>query len=109
MRLFTSLALLLVFSYSSAQKIVVLDKETKQPIFNVAIFNKDKSKHLFTGFDGEADLSQFSAGEIIFFRHVSHTEFHAIKRLILQQQNKVFLEPSRNELTEVVLSVSRFE
>ena len=109
MRLFTSLALLLVFSYSSAQKIVVLDKETKQPIFNVAIFNKDKSKHLFTGFDGEADLSPFSAGEIIFFRHVSHTEFHATKRLILQQQNKVFLEPSRNELTEVVLSVSRFE
>lgn len=109
MRLFTSLALLLLFSYSSAQEIVVLDKETKQPIFNVAVFNKDKSKHLLTDFDGEADLSAFSAGEIIFFRHVSHVEFHATKRQILQQQNKVFLEPTRNELTEVVLSISRFE
>ncbi|NJW54717.1 TonB-dependent receptor plug domain-containing protein, partial [Salinimicrobium oceani] len=68
-----------------------------------------KSKHILTDFDGEADLSAFSAGEIIFFRHVSHAEFHATKRQILQQQNKVFLVPTRNELTEVVLSISRFE
>ena len=109
MRLFISLALLLIFSFSSAQDILVLDKETRQPIFNVAVFNKDKSKHLLTNFDGQADLSAFSEGEIIFFRHVSHAEFHATKRQIQQQQNKIFLEPTRNELTEVVLSVSRFE
>lgn len=109
MRFFTSLVLLLIFSISSAQEITVLDKETKQPIFNVAVFNKNKSKSLLTGFDGEANLSRFSEGEIIFFRHVSHTEFHATKRQILQKGNIVYLEPSSNQLTEVVLSVSRFE
>lgn len=109
MRFLTSFVLLLLFSISSAQEITVLDKQTKQPIFNVAIFNKDKSKSLLTGFDGEANLSVFSAGEIIFFRHVSHAEFHATKRQILQKGNTVFLEPTNNELTEVVLSVSRFE
>ena len=91
MRLLTSLALLFVFSFSAAQEIIVLDKESKQPIFNVAVFNKDKSKSLLTGFDGEADLSIFSPGEIIFFRHVSHLEFHATKRQIEQQDLKVFL------------------
>ena len=109
MRFFTCLALLFIFSFSSAQEIVVLDKDTRQPIFNVAVFNKDKSKSLFTGFDGEANLSIFSTGELIFFRHISHSEFHATKRQILQQENKVLLEPNHNELTEVVLSVSGFE
>lgn len=109
MRLITSFAMLLVFAFSSAQEIIIMDKETKEPIFNVAIFNKDKSKTTLTNFDGEADISAFSTGEIIFFRHVSHLEFHATKRQILQQENTVFLEPSQNQLTEVVLSVSRFE
>jgi hemoglobin/transferrin/lactoferrin receptor protein len=109
MRFFLSLVLLLIFSATSAQEIKVLDQKTKEAIFNVAIFNKDKTKHLLTGFDGEADLSVFSAGEIIFFRHVSHTEFHATKRQILQKGDIVFLQPSSNQLTEVVLSVSKFE
>lgn len=109
MRVFTSFLFLLICSFSTAQEVKVLDKESKQPIFNVAVFNKDKSKHLLTGFDGEADLSVFSAGEIIFFRHVSHAEYHATKRQILQQGREIFLEPTSNQLTEVVLSVSRFE
>ncbi len=48
MRLFTSLVLLLIFSFASGQEITVLDKNTKKPIFNVAVFNKDKSKNLLT-------------------------------------------------------------
>ncbi|MCC8359369.1 TonB-dependent receptor [Salinimicrobium sediminilitoris] len=109
MRLFLSLLLFLFFAISSAQEIVVLDRESGQPIFNVAVFNKDKSKSLLTGFDGEANLSVFSSGEIIFFRHVSHAEFHATKKQILDRGSKVYLEPTKNELDEVVLSVSKFE
>ena len=109
MRLFSSLLLFLFFAISSAQEIVVLDRESGQPIFNVAVFNKDKSKSLLTGFDGEANLSVFSSGEIIFFRHIAHAEFHSTKRQILQRGNKIYLEPTKNELSEVVLSVSKFE
>ncbi len=68
MRFFSSLVFLLLFGVSSAQEIVVLDEETGQPVFNVAIFNKDKSKSLLTGFDGEADLSIFSPLEVNFFQ-----------------------------------------
>ncbi|WP_029038140.1 TonB-dependent receptor [Salinimicrobium xinjiangense] len=109
MRIFTSLLLLLNFSVSSAQQIIVLDRETKEPIFNVAVFNKDKTKTFLTGFDGEIDISAFSEREIIFFSHVSHIEFHATKKQILENGNTVLMKPSRNELDEVLLSVSKFE
>ncbi|WP_029033899.1 TonB-dependent receptor plug domain-containing protein [Salinimicrobium terrae] len=109
MRLLAGLILFLLFSVSSAQEIVVLDKETGQPIFNVAVYNKDKSKSLLTGFDGEANLSVFASDEIIFFRHIAHAEFHATKKQILVKGSKVYLLPTKNELTEVVLSVSKFE
>ena len=109
MRFVFSLILFLVSVVSFSQEIVVLDRETGEPIFNVAVFNKDKSKNILTGFDGEANLSQFSANEVVFFRHISHLEFHATKRQILAQEGKVYLRPTNNELSEVVLSVSKFE
>lgn len=109
MRSLSSLFLLFIFCTSYSQEIKIIDKETRQPIFNVAVFNKDRSKSILTNFDGEADLSIFGGGEIIFFRHVSHVEFHATKRQILQKGNVVYLQPVNNQLNEVVLSVSRFE
>ncbi len=108
MRFILSLAFIIVFNISSAQEITVYDEETRQPIFNVAIFNKDKSKHLLTGFDGEADLSIFSPSEVIFFRHISHVEFHSTRKQILQQGGKIYMKPTQNELGEVVVSISRF-
>ena len=109
MRLIFSFALLLFSAISWSQEITVLDKESQQPIFNVAIFNKDKSKSTLTNFDGHANLSQFSPSEIIFFRHVSHKEFHSTKKQILQRSNQVLLAPGENTLDEVVLSVAGFE
>lgn len=109
MRFFTSFVLIFLCTFAKAQEITVLDKETSQPIFNVAIFNTDKSKSILTNFDGKADLSRFSNREIIFFRHVSHEEYHSTKRQVRERNNLVLLEPLQNQLTEVVLSVSKFE
>lgn len=109
MRFLIGCILLLITCTSAAQEIVVLDRENNQPIFNVAIFNKDKSKSILTNFDGEADISAFSAEEILFFRHVSHNEYHATKKQILDRNSIVLMTPNQNRLNEVVLSVSKFE
>lgn len=110
MRLLLSFYLFLFsVTISEAQIITVVDKESEEPIFNVAVFNKDKSKSVLTDFDGKADLSDFSASEILFFRHVSHDEFHSTKKQILQNGNFVRLAPNENLLEEVVLSVSKFD
>src|SRR5690606_1080220 len=91
-----------------AQEVEVLDEVTKQPIFNVAIYNKDRTKSTLTDFDGKADLSNFSEHEIVFFRHVSHLVFSTTRNRISRNEHQVFLVPNENQLQEVVLSVSKF-
>ncbi|MFD2517222.1 TonB-dependent receptor [Salinimicrobium flavum] len=109
MRFFISFAFFLFFVCSWSQEVTVIDKVTGEPIFNVAIFNKDKSKNSLTDFDGKADLSKFSPSEIIFFRHVSHMEYHTTRRQIIQRGNRVVMEPNQNQLEEVVISASKFD
>lgn len=109
MRNLTNFLFLLSSVFSFAQEIKVLDKSSKKPLFNVAIFNAEKSKNSFTDFNGTADISAFDAEEIIFFRHINHKEFQASKNDILAGKNIVLLVPNQNQLQEVVLSVSKFE
>lgn len=109
MRLIFCFSLLFFTAISQSQEITVLDKETGEPIFNVAIFNKDKSKSTLTNFDGKANISEFSGGEIIFFRHMNHRQYHTTKRQIIQRKYKVLLTPEKNTLDEVVLSVAGFQ
>lgn len=108
MRLIFCFTLLFFTSSAWSQEITVINRETGEPIFNVAIFNKDKSKSTLTNFDGKADISAFSEGEIIFFRHMSHRQYHTTKRQILQQESRILLDPENNTLDEVVLSVAGF-
>ncbi|HET8754342.1 MAG TPA: TonB-dependent receptor plug domain-containing protein, partial [Salinimicrobium sp.] len=109
MRSFTFFLFFFTFIFSSAQEITVLDKSTKQPLFNVAVFNSEKTKSTFTDFNGKADITLFAGDEIIFFRHINHEEFQASKNDILTGKNIVLLEKNQNQLQEVVLSVSKFQ
>lgn len=108
MRIITSLFFFFFFNLLSAQEILVLDKETKEPLFNVTVFNESKTKSTLTDYQGEVNLSIFSPEEEIFFRHISHLEFQTTKEEILKRKNIVLLERDENELEEVVLSVSKF-
>ncbi len=109
MRLIFCFILLFFTTILRSQEITVLDKESGEPIFNVAIFNKDKSKSTLTNFDGKANISAFSEGEIIFFKHMNHRQYHTTKRQILQRKSRVLLVAEQNTLDEVVLSVSGFQ
>ncbi|TNJ46989.1 TonB-dependent receptor [Tamlana fucoidanivorans] len=100
--------LLLAFTRFYAQNIKVLNKQTNEPIFGVAIYNVDKSKSTVTNFRGEASLQDFSSTEIIYFKHLSHV----LKRLsknAIGHSNRVYLESNTQDLQEVVISASKFE
>ena len=86
----------------------MIEEETGYPLPYVAIYNKDKSKSTFTAGQGKADLSKFSSGEVIIFKHISHREHVTTKARILAAGGKVFLVIDDNDLQEIVLSVSRF-
>jgi hemoglobin/transferrin/lactoferrin receptor protein len=91
-----------------AQEVVVIDEETGKPLPYVAIYNRDKTKSTFTAGQGKADLTKFTAGEVIIFKHVSHREHVTTKKQVLAAGAKVFLVIDDNNLQEIVLSVSRF-
>ncbi|MFO7720901.1 MAG: TonB-dependent receptor plug domain-containing protein, partial [Gillisia sp.] len=107
MRVLLGLLLFLLFSNSYAQEITVLDRESRIPLSNVAIYNKEKTKSTLTNFDGIADISGFSNDQILIFKHVSHHELR-IKKSDIKLNYKVYLIPDENQLQEVVLSVSKF-
>ncbi len=111
MRLFTSIIILLFsIHFASAQEVIVRSKASNTPLVpGVLIENQDKSKNAVTNFDGVADISKFSNNEVLYFTHVSHEPFNISKSNILTGGNTVYLEVDENQLSEVVISVSKWE
>ncbi|WP_321825884.1 TonB-dependent receptor [Maribacter dokdonensis] len=103
------IALLLFSCFGNAQKITVLDGDSKEQISNVAVFNKDKSKIALTDFDGVFNASVFGYKERITLKHVGFQEFNTTKQQLQRQGNKVYLVMKAQELDEVVMSVSKWE
>ncbi len=77
-------------SICEAQEIKVLEKDSKQPLSNVAIYNKDKSHFAVTDSLGVASLSEFEANELLTFSSVSHQELYLTKKDILKNNGVRF-------------------
>ncbi|MEO1012212.1 MAG: TonB-dependent receptor [Bacteroidota bacterium] len=93
----------------SGQNIRVLDMETREPIPNVAIFNRDKSKTALSDRNGQCDLIFFERHERITFKHLGYEIQKAAKANILKRGGAMYLVPSAQQLDEVVMSVSKWE
>ncbi|GAA0715181.1 TonB-dependent receptor [Aquimarina litoralis] len=110
MRLFFVVVFTLLFLQESAsQSITVLSRANGQPIPSVTIHNKSKSKTAITDFDGVADISSFSEDEKLYFVHISHITTTATKAEIVASSNMFYMEVDENQLSEVVISVSKWE
>ncbi|WP_248724748.1 TonB-dependent siderophore receptor [Seonamhaeicola sp. ML3] len=108
MKFFCSIFFFLAFLNIQAQNIKVLNNITKEPIVNVAIYNIDKSKSIVTNFRGEADISEFTDTEFIYFKHLSHIQ----KKLTKQELGTlkiIYLESNTQGLNQIVISASKFE
>ena len=66
----------------SSQKITVQDKETTFPIYNVTVYNEDKSIHVISDKKGIIDISAFAVSDILTFTHVAYVEYELLKRVI---------------------------
>ncbi|MEO9512327.1 MAG: TonB-dependent receptor [Flavobacteriaceae bacterium] len=91
------------------QEITVLDADTGNPVANVAIYNKDKSKTTVSNSNGKCGLDLFSRNEKITFKHISYEVFIATKSKLVSKGNRVYLSLKPEELQEVVMSVSKWE
>ncbi|WP_297791737.1 TonB-dependent receptor [uncultured Eudoraea sp.] len=103
------LIILLLVNVISAQKITILDSETQEPVINAVLYNNDKSKTVLTDFDGISDLSVFNMEERITIRHISYQTKRSTKELLTRRGGKVYLTLKREQLDEVVMSISKWE
>lgn len=100
---------LLTLQLVSAQEIVVLDLETKEPVVNVVIYNIDRTKTVLSDFDGKCDLTPFARNERIFFKHLSYQTKKTTKAQVLRRSPRVYLTLNPEQLDEVVMSISKWE
>ena len=91
------------------QEITLLDTETKEPVINAVLYNDDKSKTVLSDFDGTCDISVFNRNERITIRHLSYQTKRSTKQLLLKRGGKVYLGLKREQLDEVVMSISKWE
>ena len=91
------------------QEITLLDTETKEPVINAVLYNDDKSKTVLSDFDGTCDISVFNRNERITIRHLSYQTKRSTKQLLLKRGGKVDLSLKREQLDEVVMSISKWE
>ena len=97
------------FATGFTQEIRVLDFYTKEPIINVAVFNADKSKTALSELDGSCDISIFSNNERITFKHISYEVFKSSKSQLLRNNVRAYMVLKREQLDEVVMSISKWE
>ncbi len=100
---------LFCFNIINAQKIKVINKTNLQPIENVSIFNKEKSKSTITDSKGEADISVFDKKEILFFQHPSFKDLSISYEKIETSDFKVNLSESIVHIGEIVISANKWE
>jgi hemoglobin/transferrin/lactoferrin receptor protein len=103
------LIILLFANLVSGQEITLLDAETKEPVINAVLYNNDKSKTVLSDFDGKCDISVFDRNERITLRHLSYQTKRSTKQLLLKRGGKVYFSLKREQLDEVVMSISKWE
>ena len=92
-----------------AQKITLNDDATLEPVDNAVLFNSDKSKSVSTNAAGEADISTFSAGELITIQHSSFLTVSMTKAEMEKKNYNISIDKKVVMLKEVVLSANRSE
>ncbi|MBL6950686.1 MAG: hypothetical protein ISR57_08600, partial [Bacteroidales bacterium] len=89
------------------QQITVLDKSDLQPIDQVSITNHNNNFLVVTNFRGEADLSEFSDSDSLFFTHIAFQPYITTKEHVMQTGGIVYLTDHIIRLDEFVISASR--
>jgi hemoglobin/transferrin/lactoferrin receptor protein len=93
---------------STAQELVVVDKETNAPLDQVTIAAINPNLYVVTNENGKAKLNGFRSEKIIQFRRIGYKSqifsFESLRNLDF----KVALSPSNFSLEEVVVSASKW-
>ena len=96
------------FSLSAiAQRVVVKDSLSGDPLSGVIIYNESRSTFTTTDGGGRAELDRFNPKEVLIFRHMGHGLLMRLKSTIKRRET-ILLSTQSEGLDEIVISASRF-
>ncbi|MFK5854779.1 MAG: TonB-dependent receptor [Bacteroidota bacterium] len=101
--------LFIIVANSISQNIFVYNQQTGSPIYDVVIFNDDKTKTGLTNDMGIVNISAFADGENITFQHPSFIAVTLDKLAISSLHFNVPLNEKLINLDEVIVSASKWE
>ncbi|WP_340077080.1 TonB-dependent receptor domain-containing protein [Leptobacterium sp. I13] len=90
------------------QSVKIIDRETQEPLSNVAVYNQEQTKTIISDIEGNVDLFEFSETERIFFKLYGYNLEKLSKKQAIEK-GKVYLYPKSEELDEVIISISKWE
>jgi len=105
----TFLILILNIYFTDAQQLRVIDKSNLRPVDNVAIYNLDHTKTTLTNIDGIANFDAFDRNDTIVFQHPSFQHLMLPYTVIKELNFVITLSESTVNLSEVVVSASKWE
>jgi len=92
-----------------AQQLKVIDKSNLKPVYNVAVYNLNHTKTTLTNYDGYADLNEFDYNDTLIFQHPSFQNLILPYKTIENLNFIITLTESTVNLSEVVVSASKWE
>ncbi|MCD4744999.1 MAG: TonB-dependent receptor plug domain-containing protein, partial [Bacteroidales bacterium] len=98
-----------LYNHLISQTITVIDKTNLKPIENVAIFNLEHTKTALTDKNGKANIDNFLKDDKLFFQHPSYQNITISYNDIKTLNFTVKLTESSINLSEIVISASKWE
>ena len=103
------LLFILPFIRSTAQTVTVLGTDDGKPVADVAVYNEAHTQFCYTNPSGKARLSEFRAGQPIYFQHFSYERVSYTPEELEAAGWVIRLEPKTFEVEEFVVSANRWE
>ncbi|MEY4604921.1 MAG: hypothetical protein RIT43_2213 [Bacteroidota bacterium] len=101
---------LCAYSWTTAQKVILIHQNTWQPVEGVNVF-KQSDNYLLGVSDaqGEVELKGIRLDEQLIFRHPLYSEVLITLEQLQKLEGKLLLKENVNSIDEIVISASKFE
>jgi hemoglobin/transferrin/lactoferrin receptor protein len=106
---FFIVVLISFFNTSFSQDLKIFDKETLQPIKNVAIYSTDRKKSSISDVNGITSLDNFSMNDSVYFQHPTYKNIVLTKKQLKEIDYSIGLDKRTIMLDEFVISAYRWE
>jgi len=104
---YSLLLFIFITTHITGQQITVLNYSTGEPVENVAIYNRNRTKSTLTNQKGIADITIFNEDDSLYFQHTSYNNVTLTKKQIRQNNYRLALKKRNILIEDIVISFNK--